>query len=294
MVMPELPEVETVVRTLRPHLVGRKIRSVETGKHHLRQRWQAGWNVLLVGCTIDDLQRRGKWILLELSRSGHRLLVHLGMTGRLYLQPKAAERAKHTHFVFPLDDGMEELRFLDPRRFGSVQVTTTNGAHRFPGEAELGPEPFALERKSFFESLQRSKRCLKAILMDQKVVAGLGNIYADEALFEAKLPPTRLGTKITSSEGERVRKAILKVLQRAIDSKGSTIANFYYGDNQSGGYQNQFRVYDQTGKPCRRCRTPIKRIRLAGRSTHFCPNCQAANKTSSRKTQRTGRKKKRA
>jgi formamidopyrimidine-DNA glycosylase len=288
--MPELPEVETVVRTLRPLLIGRKIRSIEKGKHHLRQRWWPEWNRLLAGCTIENIHRRGKWILLQLSRPQHWLLVHLGMTGRLHVQPSEEDRLKHTHFVFALDDGKAELRFLDPRRFGSVQLAQSEGRYRFPNEAELGPEPFELKHQPFFESLRRSKRALKAILMDQTIVAGLGNIYADEALFDAKLPPTKLGTTLTTAEAERLRKAIVKVLNRAIGSNGSTIANFYYGDNQSGAYQKEFRVYDQTGKPCRRCHTPIKRIRLAGRSTHFCPNCQKKKEPTRTKRQRSTKK----
>jgi formamidopyrimidine-DNA glycosylase len=272
--VPELPEVETVVRTLRPQLIGRRIRHIQVGPQKLRQHWNRKWNSLLLGSSIQSLERRGKWILLQLSQPGCHLIIHLGMTGRLQVLPAAEEKTKHTHFVFSLDDAREELRFHDPRRFGSVVLAFADGNHRFPAEAQLGPEPFDLNATAFYHSIRQSKRNLKAILLDQSTVAGVGNIYADEALFQAKIPPRQLGTQLTLAQARRLRSAIVQVLNRAIAAKGSTIANFYYGNNQSGGYQNQFRVYDQTGKPCRRCRTPIQRIRLVGRSTHFCPQCQ--------------------
>lgn len=272
--MPELPEVETVVRSLRKPLAGRTLASVRPGKHRLRTPWDSTWNQLVTGSTIVNIERRGKWILLELSRPGFHLIVHLGMTGRLLIEPADKPNALHTHFVFPLDAGNEELRFLDPRRFGSLFLAEGQGSIRFPQEAELGPEPFDLKSTDFYADLAKSKRAIKAILLDQSIVAGVGNIYADEALFAAKISPHRPGTSITPKEAKRLQQAIVKVLTRAIESKGSTIANFYYGNNETGGFQNEFQAYDRTNKPCYRCKALMVRVRLAGRSTHYCRHCQ--------------------
>lgn len=272
--MPELPEVETVVRTLRPVLVGRTLQGVRQGKYHLRTPWQSAWNRLIPGCSILDITRRGKWILLELSRPQYRLIVHLGMTGRLLVQAKSIAPTAHTHLVFPLKEKNEELRFHDPRRFGCVFLAKQAGSIRFAEEVELGPEPFNLTLAGFSDSLMKSRRVVKAILLDQSVVAGVGNIYADEALFESRIHPERLGTSLSKGEINSLRKAIVKVLKRAIDSKGSTIANFYFGDEETGNFQNEFRAYGRTDKPCKRCGKLITCIRLSGRSTHYCGACQ--------------------
>lgn len=272
--MPELPEVETVVRSLRPQVKGRTIRAVKLGKHRLRAPWHSRWSLHVTGCTIVDITRRGKWMLLELSRPATHLIVHLGMTGRLLVEPAHAKPQLHTHFRFPLDDGQEELRFRDPRRFGSVTLAETVAGQRFPQEAELGPEPFDLSPNELLASMQRSKRPLKAILLDQAVVAGVGNIYADEALYEAKLLPTRLGTSLTAKEAKRLQEVIVKVLTRAIETKGSTISNFYYGNDEAGGFQHEFQAYGRAKQPCYRCDRPMVGIRLAGRATCYCERCQ--------------------
>jgi formamidopyrimidine-DNA glycosylase len=196
------------------------------------------------------------------------------MTGRLHVAPRKERREPHTHLVFRLSPGDAELRFRDIRRFGSADLLTNGELEQFLGVEKLGPEPFALTTVELYAKLRKTERCLKAVLLDQRVVAGVGNIYADEALFEAKLHPRQLGRRTGAEEAEQLRRAIVKVLRRAIEKKGSTIQNFVYGDGEAGGYQDEFRVYQQTGEPCRRCETPIERIQLAGRSTHFCPQCQ--------------------
>src|SRR5262249_52023869 len=150
--------------------------------------------------------------------------------------------------------------------------------------SKLGPEPFEMTATEFWERLHQTERCLKAVLLDQSVVAGVGNIYADESLFEAKLHPARRGHRVTRAEAARLRQALVKVLKRAIDRNGSTIRSFFYGENGRGSYQKEFRVYQQTGEPCRRCKTPIRCIRLAGRSTHFCPRCQPGSRSGVRLT----------
>jgi formamidopyrimidine-DNA glycosylase len=273
--VPELPEVETVVRSLRPHVVGNQISRITVGPKRLRTRWKPSWAREIVGRRITAVRRRGKWILVNLSQTEKILLLHLGMSGRLSVEPPVAPRTSHTHMVMGLGSG-KELRFHDPRRFGCICVIKDQEA--FAATTGLGPEPFDVTTDALHQSIHRSKRALKAILLDQCVVAGVGNIYADESLFTARLHPRRLGTSMTREESDRLRKAIVKVLRQSIETKGSTIASFYFGEGEQGGYQTRFLVYDRQGESCRRCGTPIECIRLAGRSTHFCPRCQSNRK----------------
>jgi formamidopyrimidine-DNA glycosylase len=271
--MPELPEVETVVRDLRPYLVGRRLAALRVSRKPLRQKWSPRWNGLVVGRCVRSVERRGKWILLDLE--GPWLLVHLGMTGQLVVTPASDARQNHTHFVFTLDDGELELRFRDIRRFGcAVCYPSRKDIDAYFVQQRLGPEPFAIDPHSWRQALARTKRNLKAIMLDQRVVAGVGNIYADEACFEARLHPALCGCRLSAAQAERLRQSMVTVLERAISRRGSSIRDYVGGSGLMGQYQDEFRVYGRTGKPCRRCRTPIERIVLAGRATHSCPRCQ--------------------
>lgn len=268
--MPELPEVETVVRDLRPLLVGRSFVSLIVGKKALRRKWSRAWENQIVGRRVEGIERRGKWLLIGLGKPW--LCVHLGMTGQFTVTN--GPRETHTHFIWQLDDA-NELRFRDVRRFGSVTFYPDREAlDRFFIESELGPEPFDLDAKYWRDTLKRSRRNLKAILLDQTIIAGVGNIYADESLFEARLHPTSLGTNLKPKNAEMLRQAIASVLTRAIQGRGSTIRDYVGGSGLQGGFQNEFRVYGRTGEACVHCKKPIERIVLAGRSTHFCPRCQ--------------------
>jgi formamidopyrimidine-DNA glycosylase len=274
LLVPELPEVETVVRDLRPRLVHRRIVAVAVGPYSLRRPWSAEWEPLLVGQRIEEVGRRGKWILFGLE-GGLSFLIHLGMTGQLTVVPATAVGLPHTHLVIRLDGDKEELRFRDIRRFGSATLFAgRTQLERFFEESGLGPEPFELNLGYWRRRLAATRRCLKAVLLDQRVVAGVGNIYADEALFQARLHPARLGRDLPAAEANRLRQALVTVLNRAIEQRGSSIRNYVGGSGLKGGYQREFRVYSRTGQPCPRCRRPIERMRLAGRSTHFCPGCQ--------------------
>lgn len=273
--MPELPEVETVVRDLQPCLTGRRLASVrQTSRHSLRIRWRPGWNAAVAGQRVESVARRGKWILIELETASI-LVVHLGMTGQLTLVPAATPRADHTHLVFSLDEGAEQLRFRDIRRFGSVTLFSDRQAlEDYFVAARLGPEPFDLDSNYWRQALAGTRRALKAVLLDQHVVAGVGNIYADEALFEARLHPARCGCDLDARAAAHLRRAITTVLRRAIERRGSSIRDYVGGSGLQGEYQNEFRVYGRTGEPCSRCGTAIECRRLAGRSSHFCPKCQ--------------------
>jgi formamidopyrimidine-DNA glycosylase len=272
--VPELPEVETVVRDLRPFLTGCRIASIASSRKALRKPWKKQWNATLRNLTINAVERRGKWIVCHLDGE-RRLVFHLGMSGQLKVVDAAAERESHTHLIFDFGDGSRQLRFRDIRRFGSATLYETTAAlETFFTRAKLGPEPFVLDAAYWREQLANTSRSLKAVLLDQRVVAGVGNIYADETLFQAKLHPQILGRVLDAAAADRLRRAITTVLTRAIECRGSSIRNYVGGDGLQGGYQQEFRVYGRTGEPCNRCGTAIERIRLAGRSTHYCPQCQ--------------------
>jgi formamidopyrimidine-DNA glycosylase len=304
--MPELPEVETVVRDLRPLVVGRTVRAVRHGPQKLRKPWKPAWNEAVAGCRVEAIRRRGKWIVVDLtarppsgdliprppSRGGKgenentpprlgegqgersHLLIHLGMTGQFTAVGAAKPQPDHLHLVFELDDGTE-LRFRDQRRFGSVTYYPDEAAvETFFAETGLGPEPFGLDPAHLHHAVRCTSRTLKAILLDQRVVAGVGNIYADEACFLARLHPRRRGNTLTYAEVDRLREAVEAVLTRAIERRGSTIRDYVGGSGLRGGFQNEFAVYGRTGEPCGVCETAIACVRLSGRASHFCPVCQ--------------------
>jgi formamidopyrimidine-DNA glycosylase len=298
--MPELPEVETVVRDLRPLLVERTIRGVTAGPRKLRHSWKTAWNAKLAGATVGAVTRRGKWIVVHLIpqppslrgkggpdfpppplrggdggrvSSGPRLLLHLGMTGQLTVIPAADPRADHTHLVFELDND-HQLRFRDIRRFGSATLFAAPADLDAFLADRVGPEPFGLDPAYFRSAVRNSARSLKAILLDQTIVAGVGNIYADESCHRASLHPGRRGESLTVADADRLREAIEAVLTRAIAGRGSSIRDYIGGNGQRGGFQNEFAVYGRTGEACGRCETAIEMVRLGGRASHFCPRCQ--------------------
>jgi formamidopyrimidine-DNA glycosylase len=241
----------------------------------MRRPWSGRWSKLLVGSRVQFVLLQGKWIILYLDRQAA-VLIHLGMSGQLTVAPSGQPLAPPTHDVLTLDQGETQLRFCDPRRFGGwiVFPNRTQLVAYLNQECKLGPEPFDMDPSDWQRRLAATRRCLKAVLLDQQVVAGVGNIYADESLFEARLHPGRQGAGLNPGEAKRLQKAMATVLERAINRRGSSIRNYVGGSGLKGEYQNEFRVYGRTGEPCPRCRTPITCVRLAGRSTHFCPRCQ--------------------
>ena len=272
--MPELPEVETVVRDLIPLLTLKTIIKVEVPGKKLRRPWNPLWSQLLENQTIEKVARRGKWIIISL-RSNLQLLIHLGMTGQLCVFNQKTPRQSHVNLVFSLDRGVEELRFRDIRRFGSADLFLSQQAlNEFFESRELGPEPFNIPEDYWLTTLAKSSRNLKAFLLDQKNITGVGNIYADESLFKSGLNPSRKAESLSKKEALMLAKCIREVLSCAIENRGSTIMNYVGGSGLMGGYQDEFQAYGRTGEPCRKCGQPIKKIVLAGRSTHFCPICQ--------------------
>lgn len=271
--MPELPEVETIVRCLRPRLCGLRVRSVrvlfppvvrDPGRIPLEE---------LVGRRVSGLRRRGKMILVDFS-GGLTLIVHLKMTGRLMFFGPESPPDKHTRFVLGLERPPVELRFQDVRKFGFIRLVRTGEAEGTRELSPLGPEPLRLERNAFFERLRGRRGRLKGLLLNQSVFAGIGNIYADEILFEARLHPRTEVSRLGRRRLERLRAAMTKILNEAIVFKGTTVRDFRDSYGVEGSFQNRLRVYGREGEPCPRCGSSLKRIRLSGRSTHFCGRCQ--------------------
>jgi formamidopyrimidine-DNA glycosylase len=270
--MPELPEVETVARDLRPLLTGRSVVGLRRSRKALRQAWDKSWEKKLLGRRVEAVHRRGKWLLLELD-GGAFLMVHLGMTGRFTVVAPAAPVEPHTHLVFRLDNA-HELRFRDARRFGSVTYFPDRSTWETFLDGRLGPEPWDLTPADWRAALKGTRRAVKAVLLDQTVVAGVGNIYADEACFAARIDPRQPGNALKPAEADRLLQAIRAVLDRAIESRGSSIRDYVGGSGQPGDFQDRFAVYGRTGEPCPRCGRAVESVRLGGRSTHFCARCQ--------------------
>ncbi len=272
--MPELPEVETVVRDLKPLLAQKKIGSVKILGKKLRRPWNPLWTKSLEKQTLNKIHRRGKWIILSM-KSGVQLLIHLGMTGQLCVFDQQEALKSHTNLVFKLSPGNAELRFRDVRRFGSADVfDTEKELQDFFAKRKLGPEPFNLSQEYWLSSLAKSSRNLKAFLLDQQNIVGVGNIYADESLHKSRLHPSRLACSLKPYEAILLSNSIEEILNAAIKNRGSTIRNYVGGAGLMGGYQDEFKAYGRTGLPCMNCGNSIQKIVLAGRSSHFCPNCQ--------------------
>ena len=279
--MPELPEVETVRRGLAAQVVGRRITKVEVGRERTVRRTSAR-SVIdgLTGTTITAVNRRGKYLLCPLD-SGDELMMHLRMSGRLLVADAGSERPPHTHVVMHLaGEPAQELWFVDPRTFGEVVVFDPNNvAIELPEVSRLGIDPIAdgLTRKQFANVLARRSRQIKALLLDQHVVAGIGNIYCDESLHLAGVRWDRRSDAIQTREVTKLHTAIMRVLGEAIEAGGSTLADTQYVgvDGEGGWFQLHHRVYDRAGQRCLTCRkADIVRVAVAGRGTHFCPRCQ--------------------
>ncbi|MDN5293068.1 MAG: formamidopyrimidine-DNA glycosylase [Eubacteriales bacterium] len=275
MVLPELPEVETVVRTLRNILLGQKIAGVNIFRPEVVKEPEAkSFSSLLAGREITALRRRGKFILLSLS-GDQVLVIHLRMTGRLVISKKEEKHPPHTHVIINLDDG-RELRFIDPRRFGRMWLLPAAELPVFPPLAGLGMEPlteeFTVTRLQ--EMLQPRRAPVKAVLLNQSLLAGLGNIYADEALHRAGIHPARPACSLTAGEVESLHRAIGDVLKEGIAHRGTTFRDYVDGEGKKGGFQNFLRVYGRAGEPCLTCGTPVAKMKICGRTTSYCPACQ--------------------
>jgi formamidopyrimidine-DNA glycosylase len=280
--MPELPEVEIVVRDLRPQLSGRRVESVHLSRDPLilarliRYPAPSQFGRRLRGRTIRAVERRGKYIVMPLENNGQRLIVHLGMTGHLRLWEPEEAAVKHTHFRALLDSGLE-LRYDDPRQFGRLLLGSQDemiAARAFP--AKLGPEPIHgdLTEAEFERLIRARRRPVKSALLDQSFLAGVGNIYADEACFRAGIRPSRWTHRLTVRERRALYSAIQEVLENSIAARGSSIINYVDAFGVRGTNQEKLLVYGRGGEACLTCGTPLRATRLAGRGTVYCRKCQ--------------------
>ncbi len=273
--MPELPEVEVVRLGLSPHVVGCKITNIVSCHQKLRlplpKKKLGRW---VVGARVVALERRAKYLLFQMD-NGALLVFHLGMTGNLGLFSKALACQKHDHLRLQLDSG-NEIRFNDTRRFGSVQVFTKEELEKTDPFADLGPEPFWNEFSPDYliDCAARRTQPVKNFLMDNRVVVGIGNIYANEILFAAGINPVTPANSLTQSQWKKVVSESHKVLNKAIACGGTTISDFVNPDGKQGYFQCELKVYGRSGEPCRQCKTVIIRTVMAGRATYHCPHCQ--------------------
>ncbi|MBM4467168.1 MAG: bifunctional DNA-formamidopyrimidine glycosylase/DNA-(apurinic or apyrimidinic site) lyase [Chloroflexi bacterium] len=269
--MPELPEVETIAQGLREPLVGRQFTGVHVGWADLIARPAVEeLKRRLVGQRILDVQRRGKYLVFALS-SGASLIVHLRMTGRLLIKNSGAELDKHDHLILVLDDG-RELRFNEMRKLGRVYLV--DDEDEIVGD--LGPEPLDddFTAADFAALLSTRRGMIKPLLLNQRFMAGVGNIYADEALFAARIHPERRADTLTAEEIERLYHAIRQVLRQGIENRGTTLTAYRDVEGREGVNQEYLQVSRRTDEPCLRCGTPIERTVVGGRGTYFCPKCQ--------------------
>ena len=276
--MPELPEVEAVRRGLESLVIDKTIQDIEIlwpriidTELDLQQ-----WKLELIGQTIHKMQRRGKYLIFVLSQGS--LISHLRMEGKYLYYPKdqlSIEINKHSHVLFKFTDG-SQLHYNDVRKFGRLHLLANHAWPNYFDNKSLGPEPLSDDFKlsTFIENLSKSQRNIKPLLLDQKVVVGLGNIYVDESLFLAKIHPLRKASSLESEEIESLYHAIKKVLDQAVREGGSTIRTYKNSLGEAGKFQQSLNVYGKNGKPCSRCGQEIDKIKVSQRGTHYCPYCQ--------------------
>ena len=280
--MPELPEVETVRRGLLPVMEGQVIASADVNRPDLRWPLPKGMAERLTGARVVSLNRRSKYILVELS-TGETLLIHLGMSGRMLISGtmlgtfhhEHPAPQKHDHVVLHMQNGAR-ITFNDARRFGAMDLMPTATAHLHPLLINLGPEPLGNHFDTFTLAGRLADRAtpIKSALLDQTNVAGLGNIYVCETLFRARIAPTRLAGQVSAAEIAILVPTIRQVLSEAIEAGGSSLRDFRQTDGELGYFQHRFQVYDRQGEPCPNCGSPIARLVQSGRSTYHCPTCQ--------------------
>ncbi len=267
--MPELPEVETVVRTVAPHLAGRLIHSAEFNSRFVTPGNRRALAERLAGRRIESVRRRGKFIVVTLDPVANKkdlFTIHPGMTGRLLIAGKliAGKPGEHTHAIFTLDDGV--LLYDDPRQFGKIEWNPAR-------VARLGPEPLEISFEDFRARLRRKSR-IKTLLLNQSFLAGLGNISVDESLFAAGIHPLASAARVSGPKAARLHQAIREILSAAIAAGGSSISDYVDAEGRRGWFQVSHQAYGREGEPCPNCGTPIRKIVVAQRGTHFCPKCQ--------------------
>ena len=273
--MPELPEVETIRRALLPQISGLIIRNIDVYETRLRRPLDSNLLIkLLQGQKIGDISRRAKYLIFQFENENV-MIIHLGMSGRLQLVNPKDEIEKHTHVIFSLSDG-RQLRFKDTRRFGFIEALTKAQLENYEPFLHLGVEPLTDDFSVGYllEKAGKSERAIKSVLMDANIVVGVGNIYANEALFHAGIHPLVQGRQLNFQDCHKIVDAVKEVLQQALLQGGTTINDFRDSNGEPGSFQVTLHVYSRKGEPCLVCGTPIERIAQIGRSSFFCPICQ--------------------
>ncbi len=276
--MPELPEVETVRRGLKGRVVGRRVEAVEIPGPLVLAGSPEKFAAAVTGRTITAVRRKGKALALELGarqptgETPRFLLIRLGMTGQVVVVPRNAKLEPHTHVRFLLEGGSEEIRYCDARRFGRLRCCTASELEA--ALSRLGPDAPKISEKQFLQAMGERRGAVKSWLLNQQRLAGLGNIYADEALFVAGIHPLTQPGRIGLARARRLHRAVRRVLARAVALQGTSFRDYIDIEGRPGNFLPRLKVYGRTKKPCRRCRTLIHRVVVGGRSSHYCPRCQ--------------------
>jgi formamidopyrimidine-DNA glycosylase len=271
--MPELPEVETIVRRLRLSLINKKIQRVQVLTPKILRLPPTIFVRTLTGAIIREIRRKGKLILIDLDPVGT-LVLHLKMTGQVLLEPSSTPLDRHTHVIFFFFSSHFQMRYRDIRKFGFFDLIPKHLVEEPLYIGKLGPDPFETSPSKFFQIVHSKNKTIKSLLLDQSVISGLGNIYVDESLFQARVHPQTRAMALSQGQVKNLFRIIKNILSQAIRMQGSTLKDYRRPDGTSGGFQNFHQVYGRTGHPCPACQSPILKIKVGSRGTHYCAFCQ--------------------
>lgn len=271
--MPEIAEVETVRRVLKRRILGRKIKNVNVIYDKIVESNLDDFKKILPGLTFQDILRRGKWLIFDLG--DYYLCSHLRMEGKYFIKPSSEEIVKHEHIIFSLDDN-NDLRYHDTRKFGRMDLVKKEDLEKVEGVHKQGIEPISddLTKEYLYEKFKKSNKYIKTLLLDQTIISGLGNIYADEVLFGASIKPTRRGSSIKLNECQKIVDASRKIILKAMEEGGTTIRSYTSSLGVTGNYQDFLMVHQRKGEECKVCHNIIKKITVDGRGTYYCSKCQ--------------------
>ena len=271
--MPEIAEVETVRNTLKKRILNKKIKSVNVIYAKMIESNLDDFKSILIGKSFVDIDRIGKWLLFDLG--DYYLLSHLRMEGKFFIKDSSEEITKHEHVIITFSDDTD-LRYHDTRKFGRMNLVLKNDLNKVDAIKKQGIEPISnkLTKEYLYEKIKRKRLPMKTVLLDQTIISGLGNIYADEVLFKSGINPLKKGSDITLDECERIKKSSKEIIEEAIKNGGTTIRSYTSSLGVTGRFQQFLKVHKRENESCYNCGTTIKRIKVGGRSTYFCPNCQ--------------------
>ena len=274
--MPEIAEVRTVRKVLKDRLVGRTIKDISYRYDGIIKSDKKEFKDILIGRKITDVDNIGKWLLIKFN--DYTILSHLRMEGKYYIKPTNEEYEKHEHIIFNLNNNYD-LRYKDVRKFGVMKLVKTKDIYNIEEISKLGIEPdnISLTKEYIYSKIHDSNKPIKELLLDQSIINGLGNIYVDEVLFSSKIHPERKGNSISLEECDKIKQSCYEIITKATKYKGTTIRSYTSSLGVEGKYQKYLKVHTRVNKPCIECNTKIEKIRVGGRGTYYCPNCQKKN-----------------